>query len=92
MRDRWLTFMQAYGRKRRSVTSTVGSIHRLQEFFDARKPVEEINADALLSYVRGRQSGRPRGGCPRRARSRRGRTAARASTRCTSWRRSRPAA
>ena len=55
--DRWIAFMQTYGRKPRSVSTSINCVERLNRYFDAEKPLREIDSDALLGFVRWRQSG-----------------------------------
>ena len=55
--DRWIAFMQTYGRKPRSVGTSINCVERLNRYFDAEKPLREIDSDALLGFVRWRQSG-----------------------------------
>jgi integrase len=57
MLDRWVSFMKTYGRKRRSIETTINCVDRINRFFDPAKPLVEIDSDALMAFVRWRQSG-----------------------------------
>jgi len=54
--DRWVQFQCAYGRKPRTISTTVNCCERLKRFFGTDKPLEEIDSDALQAFVAWRQS------------------------------------
>ena len=56
--DNWVIFQQAYGRKPRTVETTMNCVNRLKAYFGAEKRVEEIDSDALMAFVAWRRTGR----------------------------------
>ena len=56
--DNWVVFQQAYGRKPRTVETTINCVDRLKAYFGAEKRLEEIDSDALMAFVAWRRTGR----------------------------------
>jgi integrase len=50
-----VVFQQAYGRKPRTVRTTMNCVDRLKRYFGPEKPLEEIDAEALMAFVQWRQ-------------------------------------
>ena len=55
--DAWLAYQGTYGRKERTVKTSANSAARLKRYFDAQRPLEEVDTDALAAFVHWRQSG-----------------------------------
>ena len=55
--DAWLAYQRTYGRKERTVSTTENSAARIERFFDGDRPLAELDADALATFVHWRQSG-----------------------------------
>ena len=55
--DSWVAYQQIYGRRPRTVKTTVNCCDRLKGYFDADRPLDEIDSDALAGFVRWRHSG-----------------------------------
>ena len=55
--DEWLAFQQVYGRKERTIKTTANAAARIKSYFGSDRPLEEIDSDALSSFVRWRQTG-----------------------------------
>jgi integrase len=54
--DNWVAFQQAYGRKPRTVETTINCVDRLKGYFGPERSLEEIDAETLMAFVRWRQS------------------------------------
>ena len=52
--DAWLAYQQIYARKERTVKTTANSAARLKRYFDAERPLVELDTDALAAFVRWR--------------------------------------
>ena len=55
--DACLAYQGTYGRKERTVKTSANSAARLKRYFDASRPLGEVDTDALAAFVHWRQSG-----------------------------------